>query len=66
MKFTFDDALIAFSEDELRSNAPLAEAAFQTAVQKSGRGNDFLGWIDLPAEISNEDLDNRYDDIFNH
>ena len=57
MKFTFKDALIAFSEDELRSNAPLAEAAFQTAVRKSGRGNDFLGWIDLPAEISNEDLD---------
>ena len=57
MKFTFNDVLIAFSEDGLRSNAPHAEAAFQTAVQKSGRGNDFLGWIDLPAEISNEDLD---------
>ena len=44
MDFTFNDALIAFSEDELRNNAPLAEAAFRTAVQKSGRGNDFLGW----------------------
>ena len=56
MKFTFDDALISFSEEALRKNAPLAEAAFQTAVQKSGRGNDFLGWVDLPVEISEDEL----------
>ena len=56
MKFTFNDALISFSEEALRKNASLAEAAFQTAVQKSGRGNDFLGWVDLPVEISEEEL----------
>ena len=56
MKITFNDALFAVSMDELRGHAALGEAAFQTAVQKNGRGNDFLGWIDLPTEISDDDM----------
>jgi len=56
MELKFNDALFAVSEDALQKNAPLAEAAFQTAVQKSGRGNDFLGWIDLPVQITDEEL----------
>ncbi|MBQ4441032.1 MAG: glucose-6-phosphate isomerase [Bacteroidales bacterium] len=56
MEFKFNDALFAVSMDELQGHASLAEAAYQTAVQKNGRGNDFLGWIDLPAEISDDDF----------
>ncbi|MBO7586789.1 MAG: glucose-6-phosphate isomerase [Bacteroidales bacterium] len=56
MEFKFNDALFAVSMEELQGHASLAEAAYQTAVQKNGRGNDFLGWIDLPAEISDEDF----------
>ncbi|MBO7648098.1 MAG: glucose-6-phosphate isomerase [Bacteroidales bacterium] len=56
MEFKFNDALFAVSMDELQGHASLVEAAYQTAVQKNGRGNDFLGWIDLPAEISDDDF----------
>ena len=56
MEFKFNDALFAVSMEELQGHASLAEAAYQTAVQKNGRGIDFLGWIDLPAEISDEDF----------
>lgn len=56
MNINYNDALFAVTEENLQKHAPHAEAAFQTAVQKTGRGNDFLGWIDLPAEISENDI----------
>lgn len=56
MDINYNDALFAVTEENLQKHAPHAEAAFQTAVQKTGRGNDFLGWIDLPAEISENDI----------
>jgi glucose-6-phosphate isomerase len=28
----------------------------KTLTEKSGKGNDFLGWLDLPEQISQEDL----------
>ncbi len=28
----------------------------QSIIDKTGKGNDFLGWVDLPAEISDADL----------
>ncbi|MGE8720438.1 glucose-6-phosphate isomerase [Leptospira terpstrae] len=33
-----------------------AEKARQTLLQKTGPGNEFLGWVDLPNKISSEDL----------
>lgn len=56
MDINYNDALFAVTEENLQKHAPHAEAAFQTAVQKTGRGNDFLGWIDLPTEISENDI----------
>lgn len=56
MELTYTDALFSVSESVLKEHAGLAEAAFQTTIQKSGRGNDFLGWVDLPAQISENDL----------
>ncbi|MCQ2284576.1 MAG: glucose-6-phosphate isomerase [Bacteroidales bacterium] len=56
MKLTYTDALFAVSEDTLRAHAQLAEAAFQETIQKSGRGNDFLGWVDLPAQVSENEI----------
>ena len=56
MELTYTDALFSVSESVLKEHAGLAEAAFQTTIQKSGRGNDFLGWADLPAQISENDL----------
>ena len=34
-----------------------AEAARATLEGRQGPGNDFLGWLDLPAEIADADLD---------
>jgi len=56
MKLEFNDALFAVSQDTLQNNATVAENAFQTAIRKTGKGNDFLGWIDLPAEITENEL----------
>lgn len=37
------------SPEELAAMAPKARAAMATLMNKSGAGNDFLGWIDLPV-----------------
>ena len=34
-----------------------AEAAFDTLVNKSGRGADFTGWLELPQRIKDTELD---------
>lgn len=33
-----------------------AEKARQTLLQKTGQGHEFLGWVDLPSQVSSEDL----------
>ena len=35
----------------------LAQAAKETLVSKSGAGNDFLGWVDLPVDYDKEEFD---------
>lgn len=56
MKISFQDALFAVSEAELKAQAPAAEAAYLETVNKTGRGNDFLGWVNLPQEVSESDV----------
>ncbi|PKP06345.1 MAG: glucose-6-phosphate isomerase [Bacteroidetes bacterium HGW-Bacteroidetes-5] len=38
-------------ESELKSYNKAAQDAYKTLVEGSGRGNDFLGWVDLPSNI---------------
>ncbi|MDR1973081.1 MAG: glucose-6-phosphate isomerase [Bacteroidales bacterium] len=49
------DALVAdmASSNEVRADV---ERAYTEMYEKSGQGSDFLGWVDLPAEISAEHL----------
>ncbi|MBR1627439.1 MAG: glucose-6-phosphate isomerase [Bacteroidales bacterium] len=54
---------VTYSEAD-RPNGNQIESLSQKAVQalqllktKRGKGNDFLGWVDLPAEISQSDLE---------
>lgn len=56
MILEYNDALFAVPTEKLQQNAALAESAFQTAVQKTGKGNDFLGWVDLPAELTDNEI----------
>lgn len=44
------------SDDALAQIEPEVKHAFQTTVQKTGAGNDFLGWLTLPHEIPEEML----------
>ncbi len=55
---TFDYAKAAgfIGEDEVCCMKKLAEDAKQLLVSKSGAGNDFVGWIDLPVEYDREEF----------
>ena len=58
-KVTFDYSKTAqfISADEINSMKKLALDAKETLVSKSGAGNDFLGWIDLPVDYDKEEFD---------
>ena len=44
-------------EGELQGILPQVEAAHRTIHEKSGPGNDFLGWLDLPVNYDREEFD---------
>ena len=45
------------ADHEIESMKTLAPAAKETLVSKSGAGNDFLGWVDLPVDYDKEEFD---------
>lgn len=57
-KVTFDysKAASVIAPHEMESMAKIAEAAKETLLSKSGAGNDFLGWIDLPVDYDKEEF----------
>ena len=58
VKVTFDDSKAAsfISAHEMASMEVLAEQAKKTLVEKTGAGNDFLGWIDLPVQYDRDEF----------
>lgn len=48
VKFNYKNALGFVSEDEIHAYQPLLDAHYLSLAEKSGAGNDFLGWLDLP------------------
>jgi len=56
-KVTFDysKASSFIAEHEIENIKYLAEAAKEKLVAKTGAGNDFLGWIDLPVNYDKEE-----------
>ena len=44
------------SRDAIEALAPEGNAALETLLSGSGAGNDFLGWVRLPLEITDEHL----------
>ncbi len=44
------------SKEELNSILPRLSKAHDTLVGKTGKGSDFLGWLNLPGEIDGEEL----------
>lgn len=52
---TYDKALQFFKEEELGNMKPLVEKAHELLHEKTGAGNDFLGWLDLPESYDKEE-----------
>jgi len=57
-KVTFDygKASCFIAEHEIENIKGMAEAAKATLLAKTGAGNDFLGWIDLPVNYDKEEF----------
>lgn len=55
---TFDSSFASafLRKDEIAQIKTAAEAAKKELVERSGAGNDFLGWIDLPVAYDREEL----------
>lgn len=43
-------------QEELQAIFPQVQAAHRTIHEKSGPGNDFLGWLDLPVDYDREEF----------
>ena len=58
-KVTYDysKAMQFIGEQEVKSMCEIVENAKEVLVSKSGAGNDFLGWIDLPVDYDKEEFD---------
>lgn len=48
MKFIFKDVLPFLNDLESEKNQILITSAYSDLLNKTGKGNDFLGWLDLP------------------
>ena len=58
-KVTFDSSKVSnvIRANEMTSMKKLVLDAKEVLVSKSGAGNDFLGWIDLPVDYDKEEFD---------
>lgn len=57
-KVSFDYSLVKkfVADHEMESMKVIAENAKEVMVNKTGAGNDFLGWIDLPVDYDKEEF----------
>ncbi len=51
------DKALYFAEKQFNDNLDAARAAITTLEEGTGAGNDFLGWVKLPGEITEELID---------
>jgi glucose-6-phosphate isomerase len=61
LSIRIDGLIPAVALQEVTALYPAARAAQQTLLSKTGKGNDFLGWVDLPGvtpDVLLEDLGN--------
>ncbi len=57
VRFDYSRAMGFIREDEVSYMQKLAEDAKHTLLSRSGAGNDFLGWLDLPVDYDKEEFD---------
>lgn len=56
VKFDYSKTAGYVHEHEVESMKALTESARQLLLSKSGAGNDYLGWIDLPVDYNKEEF----------
>lgn len=57
LKFNSKYSESIVSPADIEAIAPKAVKAMDTLISKTGEGNDFLGWIDLPTNYDKEEFD---------
>ena len=57
LKFNSKYSESIVSPADIKAIAPKAVKAMDTLMSKTGEGNDFLGWIDLPTNYDKEEFD---------
>ncbi|MCG8701492.1 MAG: glucose-6-phosphate isomerase [Bacteroidales bacterium] len=56
LKLNIEKTFDFVSKDEIYGLKDKAEAANKALHEKTGKGNDFLGWVNLPSSISESEL----------
>ncbi|MBX0357351.1 glucose-6-phosphate isomerase [Halobacillus sp. Nhm2S1] len=56
VRFDYEKALPFFGEHELEYMQGAVSLAHQSLHEKTGAGNDFLGWLDLPEDYDKEEF----------
>ncbi|MDD6212260.1 MAG: glucose-6-phosphate isomerase [Clostridiales bacterium] len=57
VKFDYGKAGAFLRKEEISAKKPAVFAAKKTLTEKTGAGNDYLGWIDLPISYDKEEFD---------
>ncbi len=56
LNFNYQFAKNFFNENELKQIKPYVELANEVLTSKTGAGNDFLGWVDLPENYDKDEF----------
>ncbi len=56
LHFDYSKAEDFISKEEIMAMAPAISKAHRELTEKTGEGNDFLGWVDLPTEYDKEEF----------
>lgn len=56
MKINFNYTKDFFSQNELMMARTEAESASSLLLSRKGEGNDYIGWLDLPERVSEEEI----------
>src|SRR5699024_3511223 len=57
MGITIDYSNSLIEEKEIEKQIPFIEASHQILEERSGPGNEFLGWVDLPSKVNEEEIE---------
>lgn len=56
VNFNYKHAEEFITQEEITNLAPMVEAAHKMLHDKTGAGNDYLGWVDLPLDYDKEEF----------